>query len=162
MYLVSNHGDIYSVPRQGTGGGFLRPSLDSRGYRQLELLFNDKKRRVLVHHLVLEAFSLSPRKEGDVTRHLNSIRTDNRIMNLRWGTQQENIDDRQRQGRAASHKGTLNGRSILLPADVCRIRRLRDVRGRCRTTLRELAEEYAVSISCIHMASIGKHWSEVE
>lgn len=45
-----------------------------------------------VHVLVLETFA-GPRPAGMVSRHLNDIKADNRIENLRWGTCGENTAD---------------------------------------------------------------------
>ena len=46
--------------------------------------------RRYVHQLVLESF-VGLRGEGQVTLHLNHVADDNRLVNLRWGTQLENI-----------------------------------------------------------------------
>ena len=45
-----------------------------------------------LHRVILETF-VGPAPEGAVARHLNDVRTDNRLENLAWGTQQENVDD---------------------------------------------------------------------
>ena len=53
-----------------------------------------------VHGLVLAAF-VGPRPDGMVTRHLNGNGADNRLANLRYGTQVENAQDRIDHGRHA-------------------------------------------------------------
>lgn len=61
-----------------------------------------------VAHIVLEAF-VGPRPEGQVSRHLNDIHTDNRLVNLAWGTYAENVADAKRNGTANySHLGAFN------------------------------------------------------
>ena len=52
-----------------------------------------------VHAFVLRAFR-GLRPAGMVARHLNGIKTDNRLGNLKWGTPGENRDDMFRHGKA--------------------------------------------------------------
>jgi len=46
-----------------------------------------------IHSLVLEAF-VSNKPDGAVARHINGNSFDNRLLNLTWGSQQENANDR--------------------------------------------------------------------
>jgi hypothetical protein len=57
--------------------------------------------RVKIADLMLETF-VGPRPPGNVSRHLNDIRMDDRIENLAWGTQAENVADAIRNGRYRS------------------------------------------------------------
>lgn len=50
-----------------------------------------------VHQLVLRAFVRSP-LSGEMCRHLNGVPHDNRLENLTWGTQGENMQDRKHHG----------------------------------------------------------------
>lgn len=59
-----------------------------------------------LHRVILETF-VGPAPEGAVTRHLNDVRTDNRLENLAWGTQQENMDDmKNNKGHYLSRRST--------------------------------------------------------
>lgn len=56
-------------------------------------------RRLSVHILICETFyGPRPSTSRHEVRHLNGIRTDNRLENLRWGTVSENALDRVRHG----------------------------------------------------------------
>ena len=57
-----------------------------------------KGRTEYVHRMVLKAFRGSP-PSGAVARHLNGNGRDNRLENLAWGTQSENMYDVVRHGR---------------------------------------------------------------
>jgi hypothetical protein len=56
-----------------------------------------------IHRAVLNSF-IGPPGEGEVARHLNDVRTDNRLENLGWGTRLDNAQDAQRNGRHNQHK----------------------------------------------------------
>jgi thymidylate synthase ThyX len=56
------------------------------------LVVSLKRKRFLVHHLVLDAF-VGSRQEGQQARHLNNNAKDNRVENLAWGTDKQNKDD---------------------------------------------------------------------
>lgn len=55
-------------------------------------------RKILVHHLVLEAF-VCPRPDGMVGCHNNDDADDNTLENLRWDSQSQNMFDAVRNGR---------------------------------------------------------------
>jgi hypothetical protein len=62
------------------------------------VLYKDGKRFYKsIHHLMLESFDF-PRPKGAVCRHLNNNAGDNRLENLKWGTQKENIHDKKLHG----------------------------------------------------------------
>ena len=106
-----------------------------------------------VHVLVLEAFmGLRP---GLKCRHLNGDPLDNRLANLRWGTQAENCADTVRHGR--STRGERNGSAVLTEAAVHDIL-LKRTAG---VSLRELADEHDVAIGTICDISARRTWRHV-
>jgi hypothetical protein len=72
----------------------------STGYRHVGLMTEGKQKATTVHSLILLAF-VGPRPEGLVIRHLNDNKIDNRLVNLKYGTQQENWEDRRRNSLTA-------------------------------------------------------------
>jgi len=91
------------------------------GYRRVNLWRDRRPTSVLVHALVLETFR-GPRPVGAVTRHLNGIKLDNRISNLRWGTHRENMRDKIRHGTNAAPRGEGHNRNKLTEEQIMRIR----------------------------------------
>jgi hypothetical protein len=75
---------------------------DKDGYRRAVLVNGKTRRSLRLHHLVLDTFQGKRPFPEAVARHLNGDLTDNSVTNLCWGTQQENIDDRERHGRTRS------------------------------------------------------------
>jgi len=66
-----------------------------KGYSRKLVALSDRKTKskgFKVHRIMLIAF-VGPPKKGQVSRHINGDSLDNRIENLAWGTQLENIQD---------------------------------------------------------------------
>ena len=85
-YQVSNFGRVKSFR---SGGIILKDAGDSYGYR-IVVLCNEKGRKTkTIHRLVALAFIPNPNNKREVD-HINTIRTDNRVENLRWVTRKEN------------------------------------------------------------------------
>lgn len=78
----------------------LKPGLDTDGYLGVTLRKDCRSHTRKIHRLVLEAF-VGIKPAGMETRHLNGVRSDNQLVNLTWGTSQENADDRFRHGTVA-------------------------------------------------------------
>ena len=95
-YSITMDGRVWSQTRldflgHNRKGRWLKPELVS-GYFRVVLCENNKIYKRLVHRLVLRTYvGLCP--AGMECRHLNGVRTDNRLINLCWGTHQENVQD---------------------------------------------------------------------
>lgn len=106
LYEVSDLGRVQSLDRITTGkrnrrirGRMLSLSVAKDGGYHVVNLWKDNRLRVRrVSVLVLEAF-VGPRPEGMVARHWpDRDPTNNRLENLRWGTQSENMLDKRAHG----------------------------------------------------------------
>lgn len=87
----SKGGSFRTVPgqvlKQWTVNGYLRVNLNQRGVLT----------QTPVHRLVAEEFVPNP-ENLPVVRHLNDVKTDNRVENLAWGTASDNENDKVRNG----------------------------------------------------------------
>ena len=78
-YEISNLGKV----RNSSKGNYLTGTFDKDGYLKARLTKNGKSKSKYIHRLVAEAFIDNP--EGlEQVDHINKIKTDNRVENLRW------------------------------------------------------------------------------
>lgn len=124
MYKVSNFGEVVSCARTAfTGFGssrrvikikekILRPSNDSRGYLAVNLSKDGKVKLFGIHKLVMISF-VGPRPHGMEIRHLNSVPTDNRLENLRYGTKSENMQDAVNLGTLVFSRSNLSREDVI-------------------------------------------------
>ena len=85
-YIVNQKGQIYSIPRRGTKGGYLRQLPNGQGHLRVTLTDRHGNQSTKnVHTLVLTTF-VGDRPDGMQACHNNGDKTDNRLENLRWDT----------------------------------------------------------------------------
>lgn len=91
LYQVSNYGCVRSLNYQGKKRiKYLRNAKTPKGYCQICLCRDGKQKMLLVHRLVYEAF-VGEIPEGYEIDHVNAIRDDNRLSNLRVVTRKGNM-----------------------------------------------------------------------
>lgn len=84
-YRISDSGELYSV----RADKILRYSVDPYGYRYYVLCVEGNRRTIKAHRLVAMAFIPNPDSKPAID-HINGVKTDNRVSNLRWVTNKEN------------------------------------------------------------------------
>lgn len=93
LYEVSNLGRVKSLSYKNTKEErILKIFKDKDGYLMVNLSNNKITCRFRVHRLVAEAFIPNPENKPCVD-HINTIKNDNRIENLRWVTYKENSNN---------------------------------------------------------------------
>lgn len=98
-YLVSNYGRIKSLDitlhkcngrSELRKGRIVKLNLSIHGYPQYLFSNGTSKRKLMrIHRVVAEAFIPNPDNKPCID-HINTIKTDNRVENLRWVTRSEN------------------------------------------------------------------------
>jgi len=156
-YQVTDDGRVW-LERKGR---FSKGKPDVHGYPVVNMIDTQGRRRpVHVHVLVLLAF-VGPCPPGNEARHLNDIKTDTHLANLKWGTRKENVDDCIRNGHFAyleTKRGSDHPRATVTEKDVEDIRRRylpRVVTGPM------LAREYGVKTCVVYNIIHGTNWKHV-
>lgn len=165
-YSITQDGRVWSKPRQNVQGHnlrgkWLKPIIGSAGYLRVVLSINSQRYTCSIHHLLLETY-VGQCPPGMECRHLNGIRTDNRLKNLCWGTHRENQLDRNRHGTTSQpipQRGEKNGASKLTKEEVKVIRYLYNV---AKFTLADIAWQFDVAICTIQRIIKRKTWKHLD
>lgn len=153
LYQVSNMGRIKNLTKEK----ILKPYHCTKGYLQVKL-FKDKKSKIIItHRLVGITFLPNPENKPQIN-HINGVKDDNRLNNLEWVTQSENILHAIETGLKISSKGTNHGMSKLTEKEVLEIRSKYIPK---KYTTYKLALEYNVSRTLICYIINRKSWSHI-
>lgn len=150
-YSVTPDGTVLSAKQGGLRA--LKPIASKDGHLYVFLYRGGQMHKMWLHKAVLLAY-VGPPAEGQECRHLDGVPSRNHLDNLRWGTRQENADDKQRHG--TQQRGEKSGTHKLTEVDVL------EIRQRIGTMpLRALAKEYGVSHTAIRRAALGIKWAHL-
>jgi hypothetical protein len=83
--MVSENDNVFNVKYNR----YLKQTIGSHGYLGVSLCKNGTMRTYNIHRLVANAFIENPENKRNVD-HINNVKTDNRVSNLRFATHQEN------------------------------------------------------------------------
>lgn len=148
-YKITKNGDVYSFKKKGGNGrlskkGFLLCTTETKGgYLLVELHQNGISRKFTVHSLVLETFQCK-RPSGMVARHLDGNPKNNNILNLRWGTLDQNIEDFMLHGKTIGE----NNPNAKISNEVAL--RIIEIRNREHLSYAKIGKKFNVSSQCIY------------
>lgn len=148
IYLVSDCGRVRNI----TTGRILKATTTKTGYRRVTLYNGIERKSFLVHRLVAMAFIGVPNDPELQINHLDGDKSNNRIDNLEWCTQSENL--------AHSFKIGLRNYNLqqLLNKNRKRVRQL-DMKGepiREWESMSEAARQLGLSVSNICNCCAGR------
>lgn len=144
LYEISSLGRV----RRATTGGLLKPRDNGNGYLKVYL---GTQREEYIHRLVCAVFH-GPAPSADChADHINAVRSDNRLLNLRWATPEAN--------RASRNfaQGERSGQSKLTEECVRHIIK----NGTSHSTDKQMAEELGVSREQVRDIRRGKSWRHI-
>lgn len=89
MYKISSLGRVKSV----RSDKIMKNTMSNQGYYVVSLKLNGNSKQYKIHRLVSMAFYENEYFNGALVDHINTIKTDNSIKNLRWVTCKENLNN---------------------------------------------------------------------
>jgi len=163
-YEVDTNGVFYSYRismgragiRLSDKAKVIKGSLGKNGYliHNLGKLDSSDRERFYAHRLVYETFKGKIPKNM-VVRHLNDIRTDNKLENLAIGTQKENIEDCLKNGNLAVGEKRWN--SKFTEREIKEIRRLHKEKNMSFVEISRIFNCHSSTISLIARELTWKH-----
>lgn len=147
---VDNRGRVTGRKMRAMVGG-----VNSFGYRTVILTKDNKARSFKVHRLVAKAF-LSNQNERPQVNHINGVKTDNRVENLEWCTNQHNVLHAFKLGLNKVRRGEANNLARITEKDAIFIKRNKGIIPR-----KELMQQFSLCARAINRIQKGELWSHV-
>ena len=144
-YEISDKGRIVSIK---TGKRvFMKQGVSNKGYPFIRISHLNRKYVLRIHQLVLKTFG-PPQPLNTTPDHINRIKNDNRIENLRWATDQEQHENKD------FLTGERHPMAKLTEEQVIEIKR-RLSEG---VHPKEITKDYNVTVSGIYKIKEGRSW----
>lgn len=163
-FEVSNHGRVRNNDYVSLKGLKMKAKIKklsvSIGYLRVRIAVGGLDKLCRVHRLVAAAFipNSNPR-ENKYVLHGDDNPTNNHFENLRWGSQQHNMDDKVERGRCPDRRGEKAGNSKLTEKDVIQIN---EMLASGEYLQREIASKFGVAQATIYSIKRGKTWTHIK
>ena len=157
-YSFSSCGLIISHRRRL--GSFRKPSIQVSGYANISLIRkSDGKQLTLSYHRILmKLFKTNPENKRAVN-HVNGKKGDNRLINLEWCTDTENMKHAIKTKLKPTTVGEGSPTSVLVDSDIPKIRDFYHSDG---LSYRDIAKAFNVHYDTIGRVIRGQAWTHIK
>ena len=151
-YQVSNLGNVKSI--KYSRQRILKPATNIHGYFMVCLHVKNTQKLITIHSLVSMAFlNHKPNKTHEIViDHINNLKTDNRLENLRWDTRKNNHADKILHG--TEQRGSKNGNAKVTEEIALLAKYGKD-------SLSNLASKFQLSKSTLSNIRYGQTWKHL-
>ncbi len=164
-YAVSNVGRLMSFSNRMQDGTLLGGSTIG-GYKALKVNLNGKEKTFYVHKLVAAHFLPNPHEDQRFVTHLDYIKKNNHVRNLRWVSRKELISHQEHNPRVIEGKEKQKQQRPqvghkLTSTDVMRIKKMIFDPNR-KTRMKVIAKQFGISEMQLYRIKSGENWSHIK
>ena len=152
-YRIDKDGDVWTPYR---GWHQLSKQKIAKGYLRVGMMTSEGRRFFMIHRLVLEAYNPIENSLEFQVNHIDGDKENNKLENLEWCTQSQNMRHSLDTGLKIPKKGTEIRTSKLTEEDVLLIC---DYLKNSNFSLQEIGDKFGVSKHCIFDIKRKKSWS---
>jgi hypothetical protein len=169
QYAISNFGRLASFTDEVKNGRILNCSY-IKGYRLLKLFKVVEGKRTskayYLHKLVAENFLPPKREDQSFVIHLNYVKDNNHVDNLRWANQEEVEAHQSKNPKVIRDRQRLKEHNFKheykLTEEKVRILKRKLFDPNRKTRLKMLARQFGVSEMQLHRIKTGENWGHVK
>lgn len=152
-YEASIYGKIRSLNYKRMGKvKELKPALDKKGYLRTALVIDGKSKTIKVHRIIALTFIPNPENKPQVN-HGDGVKTNNRVDNLFWATNAENVQHAYDTGLLVSKSGDAFHRTKHSDELILKMKKEYDAGA----SKRSLAKKYNVDRNVFKRKIINEH-----
>lgn len=162
LYKISNKGMLIRFEHWSTKGRYYPEShpykfKNYKGYIQTYLYKDGKRKTTTIHRLIAQAFIPNPENKDQIN-HKNGIKDDNRIENIEWCNQSENMRHAFDTGLKEGMPGEKNGRATLSQEAVDLIKS----RYNSGEKITDISRELNINLGKLRTILYGFSWKETK
>jgi len=165
-YAFSNHGRISSYKEKIEDGKVLKGSITA-GYPAIRVRLKDGTKKLFyVHRLMAMAFLDAPTADEKIVIHLDHMKENNHLSNLKWATKREKELHQLKSPfyieglRKRKEKKTVQGHKLNI-TQVMRIKKMIFDPER-KTRMKMIAKQFNISEMQLYRIKSGENWSHVK